>query len=545
MPASEDTAAVALGTAARFARGLWGQGLDCQPLPASDLDAAAQRPVLERSADSPPESEPGPALLHLPADTLERALAAAAHAAAHRRFGGPAQPRRGLKPVQQALLGVLEDARVETLACAELPGLRRLWLPWHLAATRDLGNGFDDLLARLSLCLLDPAQPNPHPWVHKACQMFREVFREAGPTGPADGVALRALASRLGHDIGQMRLPFNPRTYQVRAAYRDDNTHLWLPSDEDRPADQPLHATAPPPPPAPPAAGTPEPEPDTLPVIEYPEWDQRIGRYRPRWCRVRVSQAPPAGGASPAEGPGSLRIGRWLRPGSGGSARGGAVADGHELHPVGLVDHALARRTRQAPDGRAFRDQRPPPLALSVLVLVDASVSAAGHTPLWQQQARDLSGALQRLGCRSAVWCFGSAGRQQVRLHRVKDWDQPTQRVDWAALPALGSTRTGTALRHAAQLCRQDPRAPGGATHILVLTDGELHDLDVHEAGYLDADLARSVGEARRLGIRVRLLVPAEALPALPRGSWARRLAQPVRGQRWAQRLAAALNGGD
>ena len=539
MPASEDTAAAGLGIAARFARGLWGQVLDFQPLPASDRDATVQRPVLERSAHGASEGAPGHALLHLPADTLERSLAAAAHAAAHQRFGGPAQPRRGLKPVQQALLGVLEDARVEALACAELPGLRRLWLPWHLAATRHLGNGFDDLLARLSLCLLDPAQPKPHPWVHKACQMFHE----AGPAGPPDGVALRALASRLGHDIGQMRLPFNPRTYQVRAAYRDDNTHLWLPSDEDRPADTPLHATALPPPPASPAAGSPEPETETLPAVEYPEWDQRIGRYRPRWCRVRFSQAPPADGASPADGPGAPRIGRWLRPGPGGAARGGAVADGHELHPVGLVDHAVARRTRQVPDGRAFRDQRPPPLALSVLVLVDASASAAAHAPLWQRQARDLSGALQRLGCRSAVWCFGSAGRRQVRMHRVKDWDQPAQRADWKALPALGSTRTGAALRHAVQLCRQDTRAPGAATHILVLTDGELHDLDVHEPGYLDADLARSVGEAARMGIRVHLLVPARALQALPRTSWARRLAHPVRGERWAQRVAASLVG--
>jgi hypothetical protein len=162
MPASED-ATPALGTAARFARGLWGHVLDCQPLPASDLDAAAQRPVLERPGDG----ASGEAVLHLPAGTVERALAATAHVAAHQRLG-PAQSRRGLKPVQQALLGVLEDARVEALACAELPGLRRLWLPWHLAATRELGNGFDDLLARLSLCLLDPAQPNTHPWVHKA-----------------------------------------------------------------------------------------------------------------------------------------------------------------------------------------------------------------------------------------------------------------------------------------------------------------------------------------------------------------------------------------
>ena len=68
---------------------------------------------------------------------------------------------------------------------------------------------------------------------------------------------LREAASRLGHDIGQMRLPFNPRTYRLHARYRDDNSHLWLPSDEDREAltlpdwQDPPDDPSPPSPPAP------------------------------------------------------------------------------------------------------------------------------------------------------------------------------------------------------------------------------------------------------------------------------------------------------
>jgi hypothetical protein len=528
MPAS-DTAAAALGAASCFARALWGQALGCRPLAAGDAPPAAQRPVLERSAEGAPVA----GALLLPQGRPDLGLAAAAHAAAHLRYGAPAQSRQGLKPVQQALFGALEDARVEALACAELPGLLRLWMPWHQQATRHLGHGFEDLLAQLSHSLLDTAEPAPHPWVRQVCHLFRE-----GPEGrPPDPAAMRALASRLGHDIGQMRLPFNPRSYRVAAAYRDDNAHLWLPSDEALPAVPPAGA----PDTAAPGLAPPDSETDQLPWLSYPEWDQRIGRYRRDWCQVRVSETAPV--TAPLTGPpvAARHMAHRLLAGRRATLRGGAVPDGHELHPVGLVDHAIARRSRQVPDGRCFQDRRAPPTALSVLLLIDASVSATGHTPAWQAQARDLCWALRRLGCRSAVWCFGSAGRRCVRMHRVKDWDQPVQQVDWSRMPLLGSTRAGAALRHAVWLCRQGGQALAEHTHIVLLTDGELHDIDIHEAGYLDADLARGVAEAVRLGLRVHAVVPAAARAGLPRGAFMRRLARPVAPGRWAQSLVAAL----
>ncbi|MEX1168000.1 MAG: hypothetical protein WEK74_14255, partial [Hydrogenophaga sp.] len=96
--------------------------------------ADATRPVLRLPTDAP-------ATLFLPPAAHSHWAASVAHAAAHRRFGGPLQPRRGLKPVQQALLGVLEDARVEWLACAELPGLRAWWLPSHSGDLARRGQG--------------------------------------------------------------------------------------------------------------------------------------------------------------------------------------------------------------------------------------------------------------------------------------------------------------------------------------------------------------------------------------------------------------------
>lgn len=116
-----------------------------------------------------------PAGLHLPAHhTAERHWyrAAAAHAAAHLVYSRQPFERSGLAPVTQALIGVLEDARIEWLACRELPGLRALWLAHH-AAPEEHGEGFEALMRRLARSLLQPQCSDPHPWVQKG-----------GPTRP-------------------------------------------------------------------------------------------------------------------------------------------------------------------------------------------------------------------------------------------------------------------------------------------------------------------------------------------------------------------------
>jgi predicted DCC family thiol-disulfide oxidoreductase YuxK len=53
--------------------------------------------------------------------------AAAAHAQAHLVLGGPRFAVGTLKPLQIALVTLIEDARVELLAMRQLPGLRKLW----------------------------------------------------------------------------------------------------------------------------------------------------------------------------------------------------------------------------------------------------------------------------------------------------------------------------------------------------------------------------------------------------------------------------------
>lgn len=129
--------------------------------------------------------------------------------------------------MQIALVSLIEDARVERLAMRELPGLARLFLPFHAAQpTRAINAPM--LFARLARALADPAYENPNPWIAKA----RAVF--LAEQDLSDQQLSRRIGNLLGNDLGQMRLQFDAKTYVVQPAYRDDNLGLWDFSDDDQ-----------------------------------------------------------------------------------------------------------------------------------------------------------------------------------------------------------------------------------------------------------------------------------------------------------------------
>ena len=122
--------------------------------------------------------------------------AAAAHAAAHQAYSLTTFERKKLKPLQLAIIGLLEDARVELLAIKAMPGLRKLWLGFfdarRIQDTGSEGIGVDSLLLRLAHVLLDPSREDDNPWVMKGRRLFAE-FQQQG----SDMEKLRELA---GHE---------------------------------------------------------------------------------------------------------------------------------------------------------------------------------------------------------------------------------------------------------------------------------------------------------------------------------------------------------
>lgn len=519
-----------------YMRALWNVAPHFARLAPPDAQGAAestvadavrrQRPVLITLSAVVPTPT-----LYLPVHWQQPLLlrAAVAHACAHLAYGDAPQPRAKLKPIQLALVETLEDARVEARAIAELPGLRTLWLPWHQADAHS-GNTFEALLQRVQRSLLDPHYTDPHPWVRKACTVYHAA--------PATPEGMRQAASLLGNDVGQMRMPFNARLYVVEPVYRDDNTHLWGHDPEAQPATTPLSVPSNPPEgqsqgdsssPAPQPIEQ-QAEPATArPTAVYGEWDRLISRVRPKWCQVYEEDAP--AGTPQARQALSLalarhaallaRLKRVLQQGlpiTHAHVVAGRAAEGERFHLNALVHAATDQRLRRQPNPHIYLHPLRAPQPMRVLVLLDASIStlrpAAFPTSaesngtlleVLRESALLTAAALEHAGHLCAVQAFVSNTRQHVRVQRIKGFADRADSADTlarlAGVQGEWSTRLGAALRHACFQLRGHPRA-----HVLLLTDGQPHDVDVHDSRYLPADLQHAVQEARRGGIAVSCL---------------------------------------
>ena len=505
-----------------YLRALWARHFALQ---ANDKPATVQRPFL---------SELG---IHLPAHYASHAgsglhdlyRAAAAHAAAHLQYSRTRFERKQLKPVQLAIISVLEDARVESLAIAEMPGLRHLWLKFFDERSRQ-SQSAEALLLRLSHCLLDPSRNDDHPWVRKACDLYAASQRSG-----SNAAALRELGSLLGNDIGQMRAQFNSRAYLVEPAYRDDNLFLWLseaPPEEIRLQDGGFAQTAEV------AQSTPRLDenteedarfrpraiaaasPDEPGEMEsdrpvYPEWDARIGYWRQRWCTI-IEQVPESADPSALRSQLAIhdalvsRLSGLLQARKQGLPhRLRRTSDGDDIELDALISAQLALRAGQTPTMRIYRRTRLQKPDLSVLLLLDLSASvnaSSGESTLWSlicEASLLLGTAIDLSGDQLAIHGFRSNGRHEVNYLRFKEFHEPLDEQMVGRLAGMQgalSTRLGAAIRHASHSMRHCRTAQ---RMILVITDGAPHDIDVFHPEVLAEDAARAIAQSGAEGTPV------------------------------------------
>ena len=502
-----------------FAAALVGQAPALRPLPAAIGRPPPRRANLSDAVLLLPESFPG--LPEAAQATLFRA--AVAHGLAHLAAGAPRQKVGTLTPLALAVIGVVEDARVETLAMRRFPGLRRLWAPYHTAQPE--GMTVTALLGRISRALFDPSYVDPHGLVLKA----RALVVKADI---ADHAASRRIGGLLANDLGQMRLQFNAREYVVEPTYRDDGLGLW---DFDQPTDAPpeiiemmveaarLRQEE--------GEGRTDPrqaeadgtgrarartaEPESVLLARYPEWDRAQAVERPDWTSVRVMPATLGDlrrldarlEAVPDLRRRIDRLVRAARPGR--PRRLKRQPDGIELDMDAVLDAEVARGAGELPDDRLYRTSALRLRDLATVVLVDVSESTrAGDVLETERLAVALLGeALAALGDPFALLAFASDGRDQVRLTRIKAFGEPFAAAARARLAGLSpglSTRLGAALRHAgAEIEAQQ----SFRRLVLVLTDGEPSDIDVPDPRDLVEDSRRATLALRARGIDVFAVV--------------------------------------
>jgi nitric oxide reductase NorD protein len=458
--------------------------------------------------------------------------AALAHIGAHLRFGKTRFPVGGLKPMQVALVSLIEDARVEQLALQLYPGLLRLWLPFHIALPAGLVTG-PALFARLSRALIDPAGEDEHGWVRKG----RDLFFDARTRWQDPGIS-RAIGGLLGNDLGQMRVQFNAKTYLVEPPYRDDNHGLWDlgegasaavvemiddavrfeqvddGGDADRERQSP---DAPEPGDVNRATLAPVGDDAGIPVARYPEWDYLIGQDRPDWttlveCCAGDGSAATIDGILERHRPLVARLTTLI--GAAKVSRPQRLRrqpEGDRLDLEACIEAAISHRLGHTPDPKVYAKLERRFRDLSVLLLLDVSqstsdiVRGAGRSilELEREAAALLAHAMTELGDPFAIHAFCSDGRADVRYYRVKDFDPPydvAARRRLAGLEARFSTRIGAALRHAGR------EIAGRRSHrrlLLAITDGEPSDVDVADRRYLAEDARRAVLSLAHQGVDV------------------------------------------
>lgn len=263
----------------------------------------------------------------------------------------------------------------------------------------------------------------------------------------------------------------------------------------------------------------------------YPEWDHVAGAYKRNWCCIKESRIDPAPSARYYEE--TLRAYGRLMPhiqhGFESIAREGLrkvrrMGDGDDLDLDAAIESLIDIRAGVSPSEQVYTSRQKLARDVAVAFLIDKSSSTAEHVDgpevnlhgknyrtildLEKESAALLMASLERLGDTYGIYFFSGSGREDVKFHVLKDFDERLSdrvaaRID--NVKPLHTTRMGPAIRHAVRKLRgQEAR-----TKLLVLiSDGRPFDLDYGqqygedaEVEYAIHDTRQALNEARQSGV--------------------------------------------
>ncbi|MFO7582603.1 nitric oxide reductase activation protein NorD [Guyparkeria sp.] len=474
--------------------------------------------------------------------------ASAAHAAAHMIYSGFDAESEDASKLQQTFIGLMEDARVETLAGKDFPGLAPLWTRIaRIAVNRHEETDSErvgPLLDRLALALLDPDYADDHPLIAQAREAVNSIREDL-----EDYERVREAGLALADRVEQLGLHFSPSQDVPSIPYRDDNRFLfekpesameiqregniddkrryvslmemlneldveyisaedadevWVLGTElyDNHGRKYSDIFA---------------EDRTASPVHYHEWDYMSQLERPLWTTINekrpVDGDPEAIDAILERHKPLVRRLKYLIEGiqPQGVVREKKVEDGDQIDLNAAINAMIDIRMGQTPDPRIGIRTRLQVRDLSVMLLIDLSEStndAIGRgdeettvLDLAREAATLLADAINRVGDPFAIHGFDSNGRHDVEYYRFKDFGEPyrdTAKARLAGMTGQLSTRMGAALRHAGAVMR---KRPSQRKLVLLLSDGEPSDNDVRDPQYLRHDTKKAVEELHRQGV--------------------------------------------
>lgn len=519
-----------------YVTAMWGIDLNIKEIQITNTKSSIKRTAFSNNFVKIPSAYPG-----FTGKLGEEVFRAAImHVAAHMKFTRKRYEIGKLKPIQIAIISIIEDARVELLSIKEFPGLRELWIPYHLATgeSKNLNKAYGPLTARtlfsrLSRALVDENYKDSNGWIAKAKDMFIKNKKRWN-----DQNLSREMGNELGYDIGQMRLQFNPKVYLPDPIYRDENSGIWnfdnqnmtefeelqsgiesyeVEQKETEDANKkfensdvitPLAKVAP-------KKFSQEEEAEILSL--QPEYDYVSARENYNWCKIRKYNF---------NNKNNYYLENYLFENSKivsniknliqSSKISQAIKlkkqfDGEDLDIDNCIDNVIDIKRQSTPSGNIYKKTLRKGRDLVVTILVDISESTNDYIKKTEktifssliESTSILSEAINLSGDDFQISTFCSNKRDDVRFWKVKDFDEKLSSEHLKKLESMKpgySTRLGAAIRQGGQdlLKRTNYRKL-----LLILSDGEPSDIDVDDNEYLLEDARYAVRRLAHNGIDV------------------------------------------
>lgn len=460
--------------------------------------------------------------------------AAIFHLAAHSKFGGERFEVGQLKPMQTGIISLIEDARVEWLSIAQMPGLHSIWQKFHMSVEPVGVATATSLFSRLSRALIDPSFTCDDAWVQKGRNMFFKAKENWH-----DPRISRAIGNLLGNDLGQLRVQFNAKDYVVQPTYRDDNLGLWnFDQDEVQLNEQTelMIETS--------ELRRRKSEPENnqksddvkddtdeskigkiktvnseedkgVLITRLPEYDYDSNILRDNW--VKIYEYKPHSG--------SLNYWQKLEESYSGlihrtetlvnaMALGKQIrlkkqSEGEKLDIDASIEASISFRSGAIPDTNIYEGTSPPERSIAIHLLLDTSQSTsekigndgASILDIERNAAAILAKALDKLGDPFAITGFCSVGKDDVRLQPIKKFEEGLSVLTGMNLSGLKSnfsTRIGSIIRYSGT---SFTKVKAMRKLVLVITDGEPSDVDVTDSEYLIQDARHAINGLKKIQV--------------------------------------------
>lgn len=195
---------------------------------------------------------------------------------------------------------------------------------------------------------------------------------------------------------------------------------------------------------------------------------------------------------------------------------------GEDIDLDAMIDAYADIKSNKTPSDKIYTSKRKRKKDLSVLILMDTSLSADGYTN--NEKVLDVEKiavllfgeVLNEFNISFQIDTFSSRTRNNCSYKSIKrfkdNWMKTRNSI--GAIEAENFTRIGTALRHAGRILEKEPTS---RKWIILLSDGKPNDYDTYEGKYGIEDVKKALSELEQKHIHTfSLAIEAQAKYYLP-----------------------------